>query len=322
MAQKSQACRICELEAETWAEGPIFTVDCPRCGPYEPVIADGVPLRELLAPNGVSKPNRRTRLSHIVRRQQRDGVERVTVWTKQIEPRLLDEPLPSPAAQLDDLILWIGREQPTYAEFVELDELAVSAWICAPIKAARPHEPLEWLLSRGSDRGFIVTMPDECAQLTMKGWERFQELQRVASTSRVAFMALQFGDSQLDQAIDAFFKPAVASAGFELRKLTDMQPAGLIDDQMRVSLRQARFVIAELTHQNRGAHWEAGFAEGAGKAVIYMCRKDVWDDKDQKPHFDTNHLATIIWDPGNLADAANRLTAMIRATFPSDAKLS
>lgn len=108
-------------------------------------------------------------------------------------------------------------------------------------------------------------------------------------------------------------------ADFELRILTDRQPAGLIDDQLRVALRASRFVIADLTHGNNGAYWEAGFAEGLGRPVIYTCRKAEWDVR--KTHFDTNHLVTIIWEPNQLEDAGTRLTATIRATLPGEARL-
>ena len=102
--------------------------------------------------------------------------------------------------------------------------------------------------------------------------------------------------------------------------LTEKQPAGLIDDQLRVALRTSRFVVADLTHGNNGAYWEAGFAEGLGRPVIYTCRKKEWDEK--KPHFDTNHLVTITWDISDLASAAERLTATVRATLPADAKMT
>jgi nucleoside 2-deoxyribosyltransferase len=84
-------------------------------------------------------------------------------------------------------------------------------------------------------------------------------------------MAMQF-DSEMDRVVKDCFKPAVARTGFELRVLTDGQPAGSIDDQLRVALRTSRFVIADLTHDNNGAYWEAGFAEGLGRPVIYTCR--------------------------------------------------
>jgi len=121
-------------------------------------------------------------------------------------------------------------------------------------------------------------------------------------------------------AVNDCFKPAITRTGFELRLLTDRQPAGLIDDQLRMALRASRFVIADLTHGNNGAYWEAGFAEGLGRPVIYTCQRSAWEK--QKTHFDTNHLATIIWHPENLADTEWRLAAMIRTTLPAKAKMT
>jgi nucleoside 2-deoxyribosyltransferase len=133
-------------------------------------------------------------------------------------------------------------------------------------------------------------------------------------------MAMQFDDPDLDLVIEKSFRPAVQRAGFELRLITDRQPAGLIDDQLRVALRTSRFVIADLTHHNRGAYWEAGFAEGLGRPVIYTCREKEWHD--QKTHFDTNHLVTVIWSSDKLEDAAQKLTATIRATLPDEATMA
>ncbi len=43
---------------------------------------------------------------------------------------------------------------------------------------------------------------------------------------------------------------------------------------MCVQIRDAKFVIADLTHGNDGAYWEAGYAEGLGKPVAYICEKE------------------------------------------------
>jgi nucleoside 2-deoxyribosyltransferase len=107
-------------------------------------------------------------------------------------------------------------------------------------------------------------------------------------------------------------------AGFDLRRLTDRQRAGLIDDRLRVEIRRSRFLLCELTEDNRGAYWEAGFAEGLGRPVIYTCRKDYHPNV----HFDTNHYLTVLWEPGKLDEAATELKAVIRATLPTEAKQS
>jgi hypothetical protein len=98
-----------------------------------------------------------------------------------------------------------------------------------------------------------------------------------------------------------------------LRILTDPQDAGLIDDKIRAGLLAARFVISDLTGGSHGAYWEAGFGEGRGIPVIYMCEKAEWTKN--KTHFDTNHMATIIWDGSDLKKAQEDLVAIIRATL-------
>ncbi len=131
-------------------------------------------------------------------------------------------------------------------------------------------------------------------------------------------MALKFGQPELDEVIKNCFRPAVARAGFELRLLTENQPAGIIDDQLRAAILASRFVISDLTHGSPGAYWEGGFGEGLGRPVIYTCQKSAWEK--EKTHFDTNHLVTIIWDLAELNKAEDELTATIRATLRADAK--
>jgi hypothetical protein len=72
-------------------------------------------------------------------------------------------------------------------------------------------------------------------RLTMKGWQRYEELHKAHAESRTAFMATKFGGAMLDRVVADCFKPAVKRASFGLRLLTDEQPAGLIDDPAKSS---------------------------------------------------------------------------------------
>jgi hypothetical protein len=155
-------------------------------------------------------------------------------------------------------------------------------------------------------------------KLTMAGWEKHEQLRKTNVESRTAFMAMKFNDAELDRVVDECFRVAVRRTGFELRVLTDHQPAGLIDDQMRAAIIASRFVIADLTHSSRGAYWEAGFGEGLGLPVIYTCKASVW--AGEKSHFDTNHLVTRTWDIADLQKAEDELVATIRATLRAEAK--
>ena len=60
--------------------------------------------------------------------------------------------------------------------------------------------------------------------------------------------------------------------------MRDVSQAGLIDNVMRVQIRDSAFILADLTDDNLGAYWEAGFAEGLGKPVIYLCEAARFDN--------------------------------------------
>lgn len=106
--------------------------------------------------------------------------------------------------------------------------------------------------------------------MTFTGWEEYERLKTQTSESRTVFMAMQFGDSCLNSFVDTVFRPAVAATGFELRVLTDVQSAGFIDDQLRVEIRRARMVLADITHGNKGAYWEAGSPRDLGNRNLHL----------------------------------------------------
>ena len=103
--------------------------------------------------------------------------------------------------------------------------------------------------------------------------------------------------------------------------MDDVNRAGLIDDKLRVEIRRSKFIISDLTDDNNGAYWEAGYAEGLSMPVIYICEEEKF--KTSKSHFDTNHHLTVLWkdDEAGLKKFTDELKATIRATFPAEAKM-
>ena len=225
--------------------------------------------------------------------------------------------LPDPAEQLDRLVLYFGQHQTSPGECLKLAQQELRAKIGAVTVSDE-----QYVFAAAIDEGLIEkggSGSDFCGRLTMKGWEAFHELQRGAVHSRTAFMAMPFGIPKLIQVVDSAFRPAVEETGFRLQRVDDQPEAGLIDNRMRVGIRLSRFLIADLTGANNGAYWEAGYAEGLGKPVIYTCSKSYFDE--HKTHFDTNHCQTVFWDPENPDKAAEDLKDTIRATLPFEAKM-
>ncbi len=141
------------------------------------------------------------------------------------------------------------------------------------------------------------------------------------SASKYAFFARQFGNPELDEACDKSLYSAVKATGYELRPAT--QRAGLIDAIIEDEIRRCRFVIADLSDDNQNAYWEAGFAEGLGKPVIYICKAiDKNAGSPKKTKFDTDHRHTVWWDLSSLDETAKNLKAVIRNTLLGDANQS
>jgi hypothetical protein len=132
------------------------------------------------------------------------------------------------------------RPSASQAQELEIPGSEVSAWVGSPITSNFRDEGLSWLLQQPKIQVFVkehdaINGPARLA-LTFDGWQRYEALKHAQVESRTAFMAMQF-DREMDRVVKDCFKPT----GFEFRVLTDGQPAGLIDDQLRVRLRTARF---------------------------------------------------------------------------------
>lgn len=316
----TRPCPVCKTELrESEERGDRTFFECSRCGPYSLSGTAKATLPYVLAQNEEAA----TVISYVLYR-----ITRQEPWamltSEMLENIVRNTELPRPLGQLDNLVLWLGENQPSMGASIDYREDVI------PATGAHDLASVGFLVSQAVALGLIngevaEFLGGECQihslQLTLRGWGRFEELQRGRASGRNAFMAMQFGDCEFDRIVEEHFKPAVDSAGFDLKRLDDGQPAGLIDDRLRVEIRQSRFLIADLTHENRGAYWEAGYAEGLGKPVIYTCRKDVFDDKTKGTHFDTNHHLTVVWEADKLPEAMAKLKATIRATLPEEAKL-
>lgn len=294
-------------------------VPCRTCGPYvvDHECLDGE-IRELEADRKC-----RAILSHSIRRMARETAE-PRIGRELFGAMLKETALPGPAAQLNNLLLFLANE---------LREPGVTLTSSpSDIKAALgsiSDQGADWVVRQALDLGYVESRYGNDSQnylltkatLTMKGWMRVEELKVESVGNKKAFMAMKFGDGELDRIYLECLKPAVKRAGFDLVRLDDAPRAGLIDDRLRLEIRTSRFLIADLTHGNAGAYWEAGMAEGLGKPVIYTCRQSVFDDPRTKPHFDTNHYLSILWDSDKLSSVADRLVDTIRVTLPSEANL-
>lgn len=308
-----EKCPLCDGKPTNWSQHPHGrdgnVYDCPNCGMY---FISGTALAML---SNITREERAL-LSHKV--WQNRGIGGTFELTSEHVRRIHLDELPGPEEQLENLFAFWGDEQGNnLASPIEVP------WsdLRAKLGAVNPGD-VDYIAVEAIDRRLLRGhSSDQRVEgvLTFRGWEEYRRIKRGQSATTHAFMAMPFGHPDITKFVDDVFRPAVAETGFTLKRLDDAPQAGVIDNRMRVEIRQAKFVVAELTHENRGAYWEAGFAEGLGKPVIYTCEKTYFDAN--KTHFDTNHCTTVKWDPADPTKAAEDLKATIRNTFPFEAKM-
>jgi len=150
--------------------------------------------------------------------------------------------------------------------------------------------------------------------LTLKGWDEYEKEKKGKLAGDFAFFARKFSSDEIFKSfIDDVLKPCVKEVGYELRDMLDMSEAGIIDNIMRERIQDCAFMIADLTHDNYGAYWEAGYAEGLGKPVIYICEESKF--KEFSTHFDTNHHTTVLWRQAEYTKFQETLVATIKRSL-------
>lgn len=298
------------------SRGDTKLFSCPLCGDF---VLSGTLIAALPAILDSDK-DAAAKISYALRAMQH--VNKGAELSMSTVRAILKRPLPRPREQADLLIRWLAEniEGPGETVWVE----AATHW---SIIGAKTPEGFALVLEHLFDAGLIIGKSGATVQalsgshitLSFDGWEYYEKLRQGGTAYRKAFMAMKFGDADLDCLLETALKPCAKQAGFQLFRLDDVPRAGLIDDRLRVEIQASDFLVADLTHDNLGAYWEAGYAEGLGKPVIYMCERNKFES--QKTHFDTNHHLTVIWDKTEPERAGDELKATIRATLPHFAKM-
>lgn len=315
MAKPTSPCPVCGEPAshEREPKHDFEDVYCPRCGKFR---VSGTALAIL------GKPDRADRLlnteekiasvGHWIR--SRNKSDDRPLLTSDVVRKLADKPwFPSLLDQRANLLKQLAEltqgpgERINYQAAEENFEIGTKSWTA-----------ISSLMDRLQREGLVVIhsssrmAEDEWFQvsLTFEGWLAFEELQRGRSSGRTAFMAMPFNKADLDSVWLPSLRAAVAETGFALQRVDDEPRPGLIDVRMRLQIKEARFLIVELTHANQGAYWEAGFAEGMGKPVIYTLKKG------EEAHFDVDHSLRVEWDPENISEALSVVKATIRNELP------
>ena len=169
--------------------------------------------------------------------------------------------------------------------------------------------------------GFGIDSAHSAAKVTHKGYARYQELKGKSVDSSQAFVAMWF-DSSMDAVYNEAIAPAIRDAGYEPVRVDNVQHNRKIDDEIIALIRRSRFIVADFTagkpeEPRGGVYYEAGFAYGLGREVIYTCQYDF----KGALHFDTRQYNHILWEKDKLSDFRQNLQNRIEATIGRGPKM-
>jgi hypothetical protein len=226
--------------------------------------------------------------------------------------------LPTPHEQGKNLILWLGERSKIFPHnYVSIEEPELPAVI-----GTEDEEGIAYIVSNLLREDLLDVIDGynypHNFRLTIKGWTYYDELLKASRDSKTAFMAMPFRYDDINENFKNHYIAAVEQTGFKLERVNDNPEAGNITNKILVDIRRSKFVLVELTYGNQGAYWEAGYAEGLGKPVIYLC-SEPWSKDNGGTHFDIRNHQTVFWHPDNMPEAMERLKAAIRATLPDEA---
>jgi hypothetical protein len=292
-------------------------INCSVCGRFN--LSRSAKMSYFRTPESLSKLQRAT-LSYIIRNSQAvepdDDAFLITSFSiKQLTERSYS--LPAPSVRANNLINFIGQIYLKTGEPVDSLPVATSA-VVGCVDNAAAHRLLEQLEKLGfvqfsRIKAYGLAFGVSQIELTLAGWDRF-ELQKSGKTSaNYGFLALKFTDEVLNDFVNNHVKPATKEVGYDLIDMRDVAEAGIIDNLMRSRIRDAAFLIADLTHDSPGAYWEAGYAEGMGKPVLYICERSKWEEF--RTHFDTNHSTTVLWSPNSPEEFRENYLATLRRSL-------
>lgn len=243
-------------------------------------------------------------------RQAWESGQRLVVLPEKVEEIIRSHGSASVTENLERLLRYLGSKLRRPSEVLRIDPETTFTVIDAETSADfRIY--LDWLQSDG-----LIAAPNQIGvshsdvSLTKAGWARRQApVSQKGGTPGTCFIAMWF-DPAMTEAYDIGILAAVeADCGFKALRIDRKEHNNQITDEIMAGIRSAEFMVADFTKHRHGVYYEAGFARGLGREVIYCCQKDSFEGR----HFDTSVISHVVWaEPPELR---TKLAARIRATI-------
>ena len=264
-------------------DGP--QIDCPRCGEFEIIRSAVANLHVFPRPNEQGRLGpERAKLSGWIR-ERNDLRDPPRIMSADVDRIALlpDKPLMARAERL--LLKVIGKAQ-GFGAVRRLNDPELIATVYG-----RSDGDVRGFCDLLQARGWSErSLQSGEFSITPEGYMHADKLRHQAAPSSIGFVAMWFAE-EMRPAYNDGLAQGVRAAGYDPRRVDDVEHTGKIDDEIIAQIRASRFVVADFTGHRGGVYFEAGFALSLGLPVIWTCRKDELG----KLHFDTRQYAFIDW---------------------------
>ena len=129
-------------------------------------------------------------------------------------------------------------------------------------------------------------------QILPEGYNKIYELQKNDPNNKKVLIAMCFDDKY--KKIEETIEEAVAGIGYEANTIRKKPHNNWIMSEILYEIKNSKFIIADLTGNNRGVYYEAGFAEALNKQVI-LTYQNTDDEKLEGVHFDVKQKFIILY---------------------------
>lgn len=335
MSQEQFKCPVCDNDAKKTTLENTYRIDCSFCGEYN--IGDASYIPNLTEEEKI-------KLRYLYAILDKKDERRVKYWITNDNKKDFLNKIDSPPNLINKISLILESLNEKTRYFAH--EIPVYAAKEYPRFFCRDAKELVQILEHLKEDGAIKfnstlirhaeqEMPPYKIQLTATGIKKAEELTQKTKSDQ-CFVAMWFSGKTENAYSEAMEKAIGEDSGYESYKVSNNdQNNGWIPDTIVKEIRRSKFVIADLTGYRAGVYYEAGFAEGLGKEVIYTCNKNWFDEQEEMMkipiqcsncsgtnelkldgvHFNLKQRKMILWEEDNLPDFRKALAERIGAVI-------
>ncbi|OUJ68979.1 hypothetical protein [Hymenobacter crusticola] len=212
-----------------------------------------------------------------------------------LQKKLATAPIPrTPKEKLDNLILFLAKKQTEDGASVKFHYLTEYKRLYFKSKN-EAYFYQQTLVTNGflKQQGGPDTDGSLVVELTYRGLAYVIELESAGPSSNYCFIALSFA-SQMEEYRDTIarvveyhgYQPIIVNSDFVVTSDTP------VIDEILAGIKRSKFCIADFTMQRTGVYFEAGYALGLGRPVIYISERK---DFEANAHFDLRPFQHILY---------------------------